>query len=180
MPIPPVVLPSPPVLCWIVPPVQSAVFGATRVAAVPTAFGVTLPPQTPLELPVTVRPPLLPVLSKLMPTPAVPEAVPALTAWKLRPLAPIVVFATLSAVALLVDRVLLAPVAVTVPPPVAVKAGSEPVLSVSAPVKAIVEPVLLVSETPTPEVTFIVPPYVNDAPLTLLATVKAVPLPLAL
>src|SRR5215218_4586284 len=124
MPIPAVVLPSAPVLCWIVPPVQSAVLGAVRVAAVPTtAFGVTAPPQTPLVLPVTVRPPLAPVLSRLIPIPAVPEAVPAEMLWNVRPLAPIVVFWTFSAVPVVVARVLVAPVTLTVPPPVAVKAA---------------------------------------------------------
>ena len=58
--------------------------------------------------------------------------------WKVRPLAPIVVLATLSAVPVVVVRVLPAPVTVTVPPPVAVKAALAPVLRVSCPVKLMV------------------------------------------
>jgi hypothetical protein len=85
-------------------------------------------------------------------------AVPAEILRNFKPPAPIVVFATLSAVPVVVVRVLAVSVDVTVPPPVATKAGLVPVLSVRVPVKPIVEPVLLVSETPAPEVTFIVPP----------------------
>src|SRR5215208_591002 len=116
MPIPPVVLPSAPDLCWIVPPEQSAVLGAVRVAAVPTAFGATAPPHRPPVLPVTVRPPEDPVVSSTIPTPAVPEAVPALIDRKVRPLAPMVVPFTLSAVPVPVVRLLVAPVTLTVPP----------------------------------------------------------------
>src|SRR5829696_1451846 len=132
--------------------------GAVRVAIVPTAFGVTAPPQTPLELPVTVRPPDDPVASREMPTPAVPDAVPASIDRNVSPPAPMVVLATLRAVADVVASVLDEPVDVTVPPPVATKAAFAPVLRVSAPVNEIVEPVLLVSETPEPEVAFSVPP----------------------
>ena len=54
-----------------------------------------------------------------------------------------VVLATLSAVPVVVVRVLAAPVTVTVPPPVAVKAGLVPVDSCTPPVKLMVAPVLL-------------------------------------
>jgi len=76
MPIPEVVLPSAPVLCWITPPVQSALFGA-----VTARLGVdplTEPPQGPLELPVTVSPPLDPVVSRTIPSPELPVPVPVL------------------------------------------------------------------------------------------------------
>src|SRR5215218_2127405 len=126
MPIPALVLPSAPVLCWIVPPEQSAVFGTVRVAAVPAAFGATDPPHTPLVFPVTVTPPEAPVLSSTIPTPAVPEAVPALIDRNVRPLDPMFVLVTVSAVPVVVVSVLVAPVTLTVPPlpPVAV---TEPV-----------------------------------------------------
>ena len=77
-----------------------------------------------------------------------------------RPLAPIVVLATLSAVPVVVVIVLTrAPAAglhgfssqtLTVPPPVAVKAALAPVDSSRPPEKVIVAPVLLVSEMPLP------------------------------
>src|SRR5262245_22367079 len=71
---------------------------------------------------------------------------------KVKPLAPIVVFATFSAVPVGVVSVLtivvLFCVTLTVPPPVAVKAGFAPVLSATPPVKLIVAPVLLVRLTP--------------------------------
>src|SRR5215208_5292627 len=135
MPIPPVVLPSAPVLCWIVPPEQSAVLGAVRVAAVPTAFGATAPPHRPPVLPVTVRPPEDPVVSSTIPTPAVPEAVPALIDRKVRPLAPLV-----------------APVTLTVPPLMAVKAALAPVERTSPPLKVMVPLSLLSRLTPVPPV----------------------------
>jgi hypothetical protein len=139
--------------------VQSAVFGAVSVAAVPTAFGATLPPHTPAELPVTERPPpLAPVLSSTIPIPALPAAVPASILRKVSPLAPIVVFWTVSAVADVVAIVFAEPVTLTVPPPVAENAALAAVLSVSVPPNEIVDPVLLLSETPAPEVTLRVPP----------------------
>src|SRR5437899_2073397 len=98
MPMPAVVLLSAPVLCWIVPPVQSA----TSVACA----GETEPPQNPLELPVTVRPPLEPVVSRTMPLPAEPAPVPALMLRNVKPLAPMVVLVTLSAVPV-VDEIVL-------------------------------------------------------------------------
>jgi len=104
--------------------------------------------------PRTERPPFEPVLSRMMPV-AVPPLEPMLR--NVRPLAPILVLVTFSAVAVVVASVLLAPVTVTVPPPVAAKAALVPVESVRPPEKAIVEPVLLDNETPAPEVTFIVP-----------------------
>src|SRR5262245_41042329 len=74
----------------------------------------------------------------------------ALMLWKVRPPAPMVVFWTLSAEPVVVVSVLLAPVAVTVPPPLAEKAGLVPVSSVIWPVKLIVPPVLADRVTPPP------------------------------
>src|SRR5215813_6735350 len=68
------------------------------------------------------------------------------------PLAPIVVFDTFRAAAVVVASVLtmdvLFWVTLTVPPPVAVNAALAPVLSARPPVKLIVAPVLLVRLTP--------------------------------
>ena len=79
---------------------------------------------------------------------------------KFRPPAPIVVLATLSAVAVVVASVLALPVTLTVPPPVAVNAGFAPVLAVTPPEKLIVAPVFEVSEMPLPFVSLTEP--VND------------------
>src|SRR5262249_60215973 len=94
-------------------------------------------PTDELALPLTVRPPLEPVVLRTIPF-AAPFAAMLL---KLRPLAPIVVFATLSAVPVVVASVLADPVTLTVPPPVAVNAGLAPVESETPPVRLIVAPV---------------------------------------
>src|SRR3954454_20441378 len=70
MPTPVVVLPSAPVLLWIVPPVQSATTGFVIVAGVPVALMVTAPPHWPFEFPVTVKLPL--VFCRVMPLLAPP------------------------------------------------------------------------------------------------------------
>src|SRR3954466_890733 len=116
-----------------------------------------VPPEPALPVPDTVRPPNEPVVLRMMPFVGPLAAVPAEMLRNFRPEAPIVVFATLSAVPVVVVSVLVVLVAVTVPPPVATKAGFEPVLRVRVPVKPIVEPVLLVSATPVPAVALIVP-----------------------
>src|SRR4051812_31756782 len=93
---------------------------------------------------------------------------------KVKPLAPIVVLATLSAVPVVVvnvlTMVLLFCVALTVPPPVAVNAALVVVLRASPPVKLIVAPVLLLRRTPVPVsliawLKVVVPP-VRDATFT--------------
>ena len=66
------------------------------------------------------------------------------------PLAPIVVLATLSAVAVVVVMVLPLPVALIVPPPVAEKPAFVPVLIVSVPLRLIVALVLPLSVIPEP------------------------------
>src|SRR5437588_4893272 len=130
------------------PPVQSAVTGAFAVESVPSGCTVIEPPQLPAELPLTLRPPLDPVALKLMPLTA-PLAEMLRNS---RLLLPIVVLVTVSAVPVVVVRVLTnAPVApglqgfssqtLTVPPPVALNAGFPPVLSDSPPLKVIVPPV---------------------------------------
>src|SRR5215204_6493431 len=121
MPMPAVVLPSAPVLLRIWPPVQSAELAAVMDSVpAPLLLMETVPPHWPEELPVTIRPPLdaaVPVFFRLMPTPAVPAAVPAEMLRKVRPAEPMSVSDTLSAVPLAVAMVL-TPDEVTVPPPV--------------------------------------------------------------
>src|SRR3954468_9354435 len=137
------------------------------------------PPTDAVPLPVTSRRPLDPVELSTIPFVGPLAAVPAEMLLNVSPLAPIVVLVTLRAVPVVVASVLVAPVTVTVPPPVAAKAAFAPVDNVSVFEKDIVEPVLLVNETPAPEVTLSVPPYVTVVPMTLLATENAVPAPLA-
>ena len=94
----------------------------------------------------------MPVVSRTMPL--VPPLAEMLR--KFKPLAPMFVFATVSAVPVVVVRVLAEPVTFTVPPPVAVKAEFVLVLEVMPPVKLRVAPVLLVSEMPVlPELSVI-------------------------
>jgi hypothetical protein len=76
--------------------------------------------------------------------------------WNVRPLAPIVVWATLSAVPVAV-AIVFVPVTLTVPPlvaagpgPVAEKPAVPPVESVRPPVKLIVAPVFVVRVMPPP------------------------------
>src|SRR3954470_1494540 len=99
-----------------------------------------VPPDPAEPVPLTVTPPEAPVVLSTIPfAPPLAEILRNFS-----PEAPIVVFATLRAVPVVVVRVLVVSVADTVPPPVALKAVLEPVLSVSVPVKSIVDPVLLV------------------------------------
>src|SRR6478672_4446267 len=109
-----------------------------------------VPPEAADPVPEIVKPPNAPVVLSTMPFAGPLAAVPAAMLLNFSPPAPIVVFATLSAVPVVVVNVLVVSVVVTVPPPVATKAGLAPVLSVRAPVKLIVEPVLPVNETPVP------------------------------
>ena len=131
-----------------------------------------VPPLPGVPVPVTVRPPLALVLSRMMPTPAVPEAVPAVMLWKVRPLAPMVVLATFKAVAVVVVRVLFAPVTFTTPPPVAAKAALAPVLTVRPPVKLLMEPALAARVTPVPPVIFTKPANVALPPVRLTMTME--------
>ena len=83
---------------------------------------------------------------------------PELMLRKVRPVAPIVVVETLSAVPAVVERVLttvvLFCVALTVPPAVAVNESFAPVLRLMPPVKLIVAPVLEFRMTPVPKPLF--------------------------
>src|SRR5215469_11232444 len=150
-----------PVVCWMVPPELS-------------------PPTLVFPSPVTVNPPLVPVLFKMMPltgSVAPVVLVPEEMLWKVRPLAPIVVFATLSAVALTEAIELPVPVTLIVPPPVALK----PMLLVVEiarlpPVKSMVPPVLPVRLIPLAVVVsaVIAPPKVVVPPvLALMETALA-------
>ena len=103
----------------------------------------------------TVKAPA-PVVFSRMPLAAPLE----LTLRNLTPPAPIVVFAMLMAVPVVVTAVLDAFVAVTVPPPVALKALFEPVERVRLPEKLMNAPVLPVSAMPVPPLLVIAP--VND------------------
>jgi hypothetical protein len=94
--------------------------------------------------PVTVRPPLVPVLSSTIPV-AVP---PAEMLSNSRLPTPIVVLATSSAVAVVVVKLLPVPVALTVPPPVAMNAVSVPVDMVMVPEKLTAAPALPLRNTP--------------------------------
>ena len=76
-----------------------------------------MPPELALPVPVTVSPPLDPVVLSTMPL-AAPLAE---MLWNVRSLAPIVVLATLSAVPVVETMLLFEPVTVTVPPFVALK-----------------------------------------------------------
>src|SRR2546423_14245722 len=97
-------------------------------------------PPVPAEpVPVTVRPPLEPVLISTIPW--LPPF--AVIDWKFRPLEPIVVFSTSRAVPVDVARVLAEPVTFTVPPPVATKALLVPVDAVAPPVRLIGPPALV-------------------------------------
>src|SRR5436189_4294864 len=113
MPMPVVVLPSLPLLFAIVPPEP----------AVPE--------------PVTERPPLLPVLSRM-----IPVAEPPLEAMlrKFKPLAPMVELTTLSAVPVVVEIVLLAPLTlIAVAPPVALNPAPLVVLMARPPPLKLIE-----------------------------------------
>ena len=133
---------------------------------------VPLPPNEVLPpSPFTVSPPLAPVLSKIIPV-ADPPFEEIL--WKSKLLAPIVVFVTFKAVAVVVVIVLPEFVELMVPPPVAVKAAFVEVLNVKRPVKLIVAPVfvarlipVLVPEEVIAPLNVIVPP-VADAILIAL------------
>src|SRR6185295_2229190 len=133
----------------------------------PVAFWIVPPVPAP-PVPVTIRPPAAPVLLSKIPFTGPLATVPAEIFWNSSLFAPIVVFATFSAVPVVVVIVLtLAPVDAglqgfssqtsTVPPlvasgpgPVAVKAGFPPVDSARPPEKRIVAPVLMVREMPPP------------------------------
>src|SRR5260221_5493220 len=117
-----------------------------------------VPPEpllAPPALPMTVNGPA-PVVLRLMRLAAPLE----LTLRNFTPAPPIVVLLMLTPVPVVVTIVLAVFEAVTVPPPVALKAVLEPVERVRLPEKLIVAPVLLVSEMPVPPL-FVMAP-VND------------------
>jgi hypothetical protein len=141
----------------------------------PSQVGVTTVHVEPL--PVTVKAPA-PVLLTLIPVAAPLDEILR----KVRPLAPMVVLATFSAVAVAVVRVLtmlvLFWVAVTVPPPVALKAVFVPVLALIPPLKLIVAPLLLVKVIPVS--VSVTPPLKVTLPPVLLPTFTEWLLPLAM
>lgn len=108
-------------------------------------FCMVPPVPSVVPTPVTLRLPLEPVLFSDMPV----GAPLAEMLRKVMSLAPIVVFATTNALAVVVV-IMFVPVTLSVPPPVAFKAMFAPVLSVMPPEKVFVEPVLLVRVIPVP------------------------------
>ena len=149
------VLPSAPVLCWMVPPLPG------------------------VPVPVTRRPPLDPVWSRMMPVAVLLAAVPDVMRWNVTWLAPMVVLAMLSAVPLLESIVLFEPVTVTVPSPVALKPAPDVVAMSSPPfVKSIVVPRLSLSETAglVPVVRVLAGPVRATVPPVLFATLMPEPL----
>src|SRR5262249_3427870 len=127
---------------WIDPPVQVG------------AATVQVPP-----LPVTVRPPLEPVVSSLMPLAAPLDDID----WKVKFELPIVVFATLSAVPVVVASVLAGGWALRVRARVGVRGGLVPVERVTPPLRLMVAPVSLVRLMPCP-----VPPVSVICPARLI------------
>src|SRR5262245_1781749 len=100
-----------------------------------------VPPEPAVvPVPVTVRPPLDPVVFKMMPF----VAPLAEMLRNVSPFEPMVVLATFRAVPVVVVKALPDPVTPTVPPPVAANAALVVVVRLSPPVKLIVVPVLLV------------------------------------
>ena len=125
---------------------------AAEVISTPRAVMLWMVPPDPLvvPVPVTVRPPVEPVVFSTMPLAGSAAAVllPAEMLRKFRSPAPMVVFATFSAMADVLLRVLPAPVTWIVPPPVAVK--PVPVLlAITSPplLKLMVAPALLLRLT---------------------------------
>src|SRR5262245_9158101 len=115
-----------------------------------------VPPEPAVvPVPVTERPPDVPVVLRMMPLVGPLAAVPELMLRKVKPLAPMVVLVTLRAVPVVVVSTLAVLVALTVPPVVAVNAAFEPVERLIVPVKLVVDPLpplLLFSKRPAPPV----------------------------
>ena len=97
-----------------------------RLMPSPAELWIVPPDPAVVPLPVTVSPPEVPVLARLIPGLAPSDEM----LWKLSPPEPIVVLETFSAVAVVVVMVLPVPVAETVPPPVAENPVLAPVLIV--------------------------------------------------
>ena len=115
-----------------------------RLMPSPAELWIVPPEPAVVPLPVTVSPPEVPVLDRLIPGLAPLDEM----LWKVSPPEPIVVLETLSAVPVVVVIVLPVPVAETVPPPVAENPVLVPVLMLSVPLKLIVAPVLPLSDDP--------------------------------
>ena len=138
-------------------------------------FWIVPPEPAVVPVPVTVRPPLD---AGGVEHDAVGRRRWREMLWNVRPLAPIVVLATLSAVPVPVSIVLPAPVTVTVPPPVALKPAPLVVsMSSPPPVKLIVWPVLVVSVTAVlaPVLSVLVVPLKVVVPAVLPETLMPVP-----
>jgi len=133
-----------------------------RVEVRETPAPVVFTMAPPVHVPALVQEPPLPRTARLPAAPVVLRTIPLAAPFvemlrNFRPAAPIVVFATLRVVPVVDVSVLAVSVAVTVPPPVALKAVFVKELRVRVPVNEIVEPVLLVRSTPLPVVVLIVP-----------------------
>src|SRR5947209_5611979 len=133
-----------------------------------------VPPVPAPPLPVTVRPPLVPVVLRMMPFDELFAPDPDEMLRNVSPAAPMVVFETLSAVPAVVESVLtieeLFCVAVTVPPPVAVKESFAPVVRLRPLVKLMIAVLLLFRKTPVPPFDEIAPPKATVPPAVLPCT----------
>src|SRR6185436_2583652 len=153
-----------------------------------------VPPVPAPPVPLTLRPPDDPVLLRTMPLAGPLAAVPAVMLRNSRLLALIVVWATLSAVPVVVVSVLTSPPVAAalhgfssqtsmVPPlvaagpgPVAANAALAPVVAVRPPRKLIVAPVLVVNEMPWPvSVTWPVKARLEPLSAVLMRTERPVP-----
>src|SRR5438105_1154598 len=134
-----------------------------------------VPPDPAEPVPVTVSPPSVPVLLRIMPLEELLAALPDEILRKVNPAAPMVVLVTFKAVPAVVERVLtmlvLFCVAVTVPPPVAAKESFAPVLRLSPAVKLMALPLLLVSEIPVP-VSLIAPVKLTVPPVLVVTATE--------
>src|SRR5262245_33219326 len=142
--------------------------------AVPVELWIVPPLPAVVPVPVTINPPLEPVVLSTMPL----VAPLAEMSWNVTLLAPMLVLAMLRAVPVVEVMLLLEPMTLTVPPPVAEKPVPL-VLSISSPplLKLMVAPVLLESETAVdaPVFSVLVPPEKSIVPPVLLLTVMPPP-----
>src|SRR5216683_4836973 len=150
-------------------------------ASAPVLFWM-VPPEPALPLPVTCRPPLAPVVSKMTPVALLFDALPDEMLWKVMWLAPMLVLTMLRPVpeVLLIVFGLAPVVTLTVPPPVALKPVPAPVsMSRPPPLKVIVVPALLpliVTAVLAPVFSVLVVPLRVTAPLPVLFATRT-PLP---
>src|SRR5205085_1298283 len=136
-------------LFWIV--IHDRFRSFVVVAWMPLLLDFWITPPEPAEpVPVTVRPPLVPVLLSRIPLAGPLPAVPDEMLRNVSPLAPIVVPSTFKATPVVVAMVFVEPVTFTVPPPVAMKPLLVPSEMNTPPVRLSVVLALEVNSTPPP------------------------------